>query len=213
MFERIVNELKAHSPFTLFGAMTGVVLMMVFKGMDHDIAHKIFYILHPAHVVLSAMVTTAIYCHYTPKAQKKWQKFWKVLLIGYVGAIGIGTLSDSLIPFWGETLLEMPHAKAHIGFIEQWWLINPLVVIAIIVAYFKPATKFPHAGHVLLSTWASLFHMIMASGHDHGISYFGVFIFLFIAVWVPCCLSDIIFPLLFVKDKSKIKNSGCGCPL
>jgi hypothetical protein len=25
-------------------------------------------------------------------------------------------------------------------------------------------------------------------------------IFLFLAVWIPCCTSDIIFPLLFVKD-------------
>ena len=29
---------------------------------------------------------------------------------------------------------------------------------------------------------------------------FGVFLVLFIAVWLPCCVSDIIFPLLFVKN-------------
>jgi len=30
-------------------------------------------------------------------------------------------------------------------------------------------------------------------------TYIGIFIFLFLSVWIPCCLSDIVFPLLFVK--------------
>ena len=28
----------------------------------------------------------------------------------------------------------------------------------------------------------------------------GIFATLFIAVWLPCCISDIIFPLLFVRS-------------
>jgi hypothetical protein len=28
-----------------------------------------------------------------------------------------------------------------------------------------------------------------------------VLFFLFVAVWVPCCVSDIVFPLLLVKNK------------
>jgi hypothetical protein len=62
-------------------------------------------------------------------------------------------------------------------------------------------TKFPHAGHVLLSTWASLFHIIMAKGQVVSLlSYAVIFLFLFLAVWLPCCLSDIVFPLGFVKE-------------
>ena len=82
--------------------------------------------------------------------------------------------------------MGMEHAEAHIGFIEMWWLVNPLALAAIVLAYLKPATKFPHAWHVLLSTWASLFHMIMANDQASAIPYFGVFVFLFLAVWVPC---------------------------
>jgi hypothetical protein len=32
-------------------------------------------------------------------------------------------------------------------------------------------------------------------------SYVAIFLFLFLAVWIPCCLSDIVFPLLFVKPR------------
>lgn len=60
------------------------------------------------------------------------------------------------------------------------------------------------AGHVLISTWASVFHVLMAIGKDVSIvAYIAVLVFLFLAVWVPCCVSDIVFPLLFVKKKEE----------
>jgi hypothetical protein len=119
-----------------------------------------------------------------------------------LGSIGIATLSDSIIPYLAEIMLDMPNRKIHIGFIEKWWLVNPLALLGVAIAYFRPRTKFPHAGHVLLSTWASLFHIMMAIGSDLNLFYYiAVFLFLFLAVWIPCCVSDIIFPLLFVKQE------------
>jgi hypothetical protein len=107
----------------------------------------------------------------------------------------------------GESILNMPNKGIHLGFIERWWLVNPLAIIGIIVAYYKPKTKFPHSLHVLLSTWASLFHIIMAGiGFLGWFSYIGIFIFLFLAVWLPCCISDIVFPLLFVKKNINEKQ-------
>jgi hypothetical protein len=124
-----------------------------------------------------------------------------LFVIGYVGSVGIATISDSIIPYLGEILLKMPNRSMHLGFIEKWWLVNPLAVLGIIIAYFSPRTKFPHAGHVLISTWASLFHIIMAINRDLSLfSYLVIFLFLFLAVWLPCCISDFVFPLLFVKD-------------
>lgn len=203
MLKQIVTELKIHSPFTLFGALTGIILMMIMRNIPHEAAHTLFYVFHPLHILLSAIVTTAMYVKYSKSEnQNKVIRAVKILAIGFIGSVGIGTLSDSLIPYWGETLLEMPHRHAHIGFIDKWWLINPMAVAGILFACWKPTTKLPHASHVLLSTWASLFHMLMASqiGGDPAI-YFAVFVFLFLAVWAPCCLSDIVFPLLFIKDK------------
>jgi hypothetical protein len=197
-----MHELKAHAPFTLFGALTGIVLMFVFRNIPHEAAHNLFYVFHPLHICLSAVVTAAMYKRYLSNERSGIKMLLKVLAVGYIGSVTIGTLSDSLIPFWGETLLNMPHRHMHIGFIEKWWLINPLAIAAIIFAYNKPVTKFPHAGHVLISTWASLSHMLMAAGGNHGIPYLGIFIFLFLAVWLPCCFSDIVFPLLFVRNKN-----------
>lgn len=207
MIKYISKELKEHTPFTIFGAFTGVIVMVFFQKLPRNTAHNVFYILHPMHVVLSALVTASMYKLHKCKVIGKdciqgKCNFWFLLIIGYVGSIGIATISDSIIPYLGEMMLSMPNRGIHVGFIEKWWLVNPLAIIGVAVAYRWPATKFPHAGHVLLSTWASLFHIIMAVGQSLSwLAYMIIFFFLFLAVWVPCCVSDIVFPLLFVKKE------------
>ena len=210
MAGQILKELRAHVPFTVFGAITGIVIMVFSLKLPYKVSYNIFYVFHPLHVFLSALVTAAMYkLHTCPSIGVNCIKgkcnFWVLIIIGYTGSVGIATISDSLIPYAAESLLGMPNRGIHLGFIEKWWLVNPLAILGIAIAYFKPSTKFPHAGHVLLSIWASLFHMIMAKIEILSwFSYVAIFIFLFLAVWLPCCVSDIVFPLLFVKE-DKIK--------
>jgi len=201
MLRRIANELKSHAPFTALGAATGIIIMVILVFTNalprvSQISYTVFYILHPAHIVLSALVTIAMYKKYGNG------RIWAAILIGYLGSIGIATLSDSIIPYLGETLLGLESKGIHIGFIEEPLLTNPAAFLGIAIGYRKPTTKFPHAGHVLLSTWASLFHIIMALGVTiNWIILLAIFLFLFLAVWLPCCTSDIVFPLLFVRRK------------
>ncbi|HCO93208.1 MAG TPA: hypothetical protein DIU00_04525 [Phycisphaerales bacterium] len=238
----ILSELKNHAPFTLFGAATGLVCMLLLKNAGADINHRLFQVFHPGHVVLSAIVTASLYKLYEGKAG-----IAKILIVGYIGSIGIATLSDCVLPFFGESILGVaipvhadlhehdeaaghddkvgqdPHdhdeqvhvedgsesersekahgirARLHLGFIEDWYLVNPAALLGILIAYFRPRTRFPHAGHVLISTWASSFHVLMNTHRElTTIMLLGVFVVLFIAVWLPCCISDIVFPLLFV---------------
>jgi hypothetical protein len=198
----ILYELRRHAPFTVFGALTGIAIMVFCYNLPYKTAFNIFYILHPMHVVLSALVTSAMYKNYKYVHDGKECNVAALIAIGFAGSIGIATLSDSIIPYLGEILLHMPHAEPHIGFIEKWWIVLPLAGIGVAIAYFWPRTRFPHAGHVLISTWASLFHIIMAGGRSLGLLASAIiFLFLFFAVWVPCCISDIVFPLLFVGKK------------
>ncbi|HNQ19036.1 MAG TPA: hypothetical protein PK914_07620 [Smithellaceae bacterium] len=193
----IASELRNHAPFTTFGTMTGVIIMAVFVQfqISKEVSSFLFWITHPLHIFLSALVTTAMYRLHGGGS------FARTLIIGYFGAVGIATLSDCLIPYVGEWLLDLPHRGLHLGFIEKWWLVNPLALAGIAVGYFLPRTKITHAGHVLLSTWASLFHMVMALGTQIDVATWILSaLFLFLAVWVPCCTSDIIFPLLWVKQ-------------
>jgi len=213
MLKRILRQLKEHAPFTLLGTVVGAVVtvMFVYGGISREISEKLFQAAHPAHVLFSAIVTTAMFKLHHPR------RILALVVIGYVGSVGIGTLSDSLMPLLGETIIGLHdphmHGEAHIGFIEMWWLVNPLALLGIAIAWFRPKTHLPHVGHVLLSTGASLFHMLMAleTGHEHASVWTMVLIpvFLFFAVWVPCCTSDIVFPLLFCPDR----RDGKPCSL
>jgi len=206
MFRRIASELKEHAPFTALGAVSGVIIMViiVFANIPSQISEATFYTLHPIHVVLSALVTTAMYKKYSDG------KLWKAILIGYFGSIGIATISDAIIPYLGGALLgaemgfHLPFIETgEIPFIgiEKWQVVNSAAVTGIIIGYLRPTTRFPHSGHVFLSTWASLFYFA-AFGVTHWIPLLAfLLLFLFLAVWVPCCLSDIVFPLLFIRDR------------
>jgi len=213
-------ELKAHSPFTLFGALTGIAMMLLFRNISHQASYRLFYVFHPAHVVLSAMVTASLF-----RLHEKTKGFLIVLIVGYVGSIGTATLSDSILPFFGEEILgvvvptesavhshehkagpDEQHAERelHLGFIEEWYIVNPAALLGVLIAYFLPRSKLPHAFHILISTWASAAHIMMNTHQPMTVVVIVVILtVLFIAVWFPCCFSDIVFPMLLVKSEGE----------
>ena len=202
----ILHELRAHAPFTATGSLIGIVLLLALLKTGISTAHSksLFDILHPLHVLLSAQATVATY------RRAGGRGAWNTLLIGYLGGVGIGTLSDCLIPYLGEWMLGLPNPGFHIGFIEHWQVVNPLALIGIALGAWQARTRIPHALHVLISTGASLFHIAMAMGTTPSIPVMaGIALFLFVSVWIPCCTSDIVFPLLFAPNKDAIQ--GCGC--
>lgn len=260
----IGHELKAHSPFTLLGAVTGIVFMLIFQATSFSKTTTLFAIFHPLHVFLSAMVTASLF-----QLHRKARQFLLILLVGYVGSIGVATLSDCIIPFFGEEFLGVAvptesathgshahghktsevvpnpteptadagdshhpevadhnHAESadhahehdegifhrlHLGFIEEWYLVNPAALLGIVVAFYLPRSKVPHALHILISTWASASHILMNTQADWTIGLIGAMLLvLFIAVWLPCCVSDIIFPMLFVNPDPNHKECWLG---
>lgn len=229
--KHILIELKNHAPFTLAGAVLGIVFMLVFANVGTASSHLLFAVFHPLHVALSAMVTAAMFRLHTRRKQ-----LMLIFIVGYVGSIGIATVSDVLIPHAGSHLLKMDipsHAevyhshtgvtdeqesltdkehhhtggKMHLGFIEEWYIVNPAALLGILIAYFLPRTRFPHAAHILISTWASSSYLLMNAEAQMTLALaMGILVTLFLATWVPCCVSDIVFPLMFVKSD---RRTGC----
>jgi len=193
MLRRIGIELARHAPFTAAGAVSGIVIMaiVIIVKTPSNISETIFYILHPAHVLFSAIVTTAMYKRYSSG------KLWAAILVGYTGSVGTATLSDAIIPYLGGESLRIG-IEFHLPFIEEWWLVNPAAFLGIAIGYLRPSTKFPHAAHIFLSTWASLFYFTAFSVTNWLPLLPFVFLFLFLAVWLPCCFSDIVYAHFFL---------------
>lgn len=194
LLKRIAYELKGHAPFTAIGALTGIILIgiIILIRLSTETSHVIFHTLHPFHIVLSALVTTAMYRRYRGSIAA-------AVGIGFVGSVAICSMSDIGFPYLGGALLGFP-ITLHVCFIEHSWLIIPSALAGIAIGLLWSRTRFPHAGHVLLSTYASLFYLTTFGTPADWIPLLPlVFLILFVAVWIPCCVSDIVFPLLFVR--------------
>jgi hypothetical protein len=203
MLKRIGQELWHHIPYTGIGAVTGIIAMVIISRMNvtSNVLEALFYTFHPLHLLLSAIVTTALY------RKHRKSPFWITIPICYLGPVIIGTLSDAVIPYIeGNTIniavsFELPFIEtARMPFIgiPEWIIVNGAALLGIGIGYFKPNTRFPHLWHILVSTWATLLYF-SAFGTVEWISRLPtLFIFLFLAVWIPCVFSDIVFPLLWV---------------
>jgi len=235
--KHILAELKGHAPFTSMGAVLGIVFMLVFRNVGREGTYTLFSIFHPTHVVLSAMVTASMFQLHV--LRKRFLIALLVGYFGSVGIatlsdIVIPHIGVQLLGLNVPTHSQLHHQEEesggreqperigsdeaggheggfHLGFIEQWYIVNPAAVLGVFIAFFLPRTKFPHAGHVLISTWASSSYLLMTVESDMTIAVgVGIFATLFIAVWLPCCISDIVFPLLFVKSDIELKGI-CEC--
>ena len=115
---KIGRELKDHAPFTIGGTLSGVVLMLivVYAGVPPSWSETAYWVSHPAHVFLSAVATAGMYRRHSRG------KLLATIAVGFVGCIGIATLSDCIIPFLGEKMLGL-HTHVHLGIVEMPWLI------------------------------------------------------------------------------------------
>ena len=202
--KEIKQELVAHSPLTALGAFSGVALLLIMLAtkISGATSLNLFEFAHPLHVLLSAFATIATF------RRAHGMGFWKTVLIGYLGSVGICTISDCVIPYLSEWILGFPNRGFHFCFIEDWWIVNPIAFVGTWLGVVLSKTKLPHAFHVFVSTWASLFHITSSMTTSPSVFYiFAIGFFLFVSVLIPCCTSDIIFPLFFVECKNSEK---CG---
>ena len=42
MFKNIIHELREHAPFTFFGALTGMIVMLIFYRIPSETAYRVF---------------------------------------------------------------------------------------------------------------------------------------------------------------------------
>jgi hypothetical protein len=168
-------------------------------GHDHEAGFRpLFHLFHPLHMFFSAAATTAMFWRYD-------RKILKAVVVGLIGAIGVCGVSDILIPHVSLLILGV-RLPMHICVIEHPSMVLPFAAIGIGVGLLAAmgvarSTVFSHSMHVFVSTMASIFYMVHAFGRLAWIDSLGyIFFFVVVAVMVPCCFSDIVFPLALTRS-------------
>lgn len=206
--QHTVEELRQHLPYTLFAALVGVGLLALInfaailtnrQAILPEASRGLFHTFHFSHLFFSAIVTTAMFWRHE-------RRLFKTVLIGFFGTVLPCGTSDVLFPFVGGKFLGVP-MELHICIAEHPFLVLPFVLGGIAVGFALPpvqrSTIFSHAGHVLLSSIASMLYLISFGIADWLRFAALVFLLLVAAVMVPCCTSDIVFPLLFTQSRTK----------
>ncbi len=181
-------------------------------GEHHNAFWPLFHLFHPLHMLFSAAATTAMFWRYE-------RRVLKAVIVGLIGAIGVCGLSDIVMPHLSLTMLG-ESMRWHICVIEHPQMVFSFAAVGVAVGLAASAgvarsTFFSHSLHVFSSTMASIFYLIGPFGALGWIDSVGVvFLFIIFAVMVPCCLSDIVFPLLLAagaKDQyQQDEHSCCG---
>ena len=160
-----------------------------------------FHIFHPLHLMLSAMATVAMFWRYD-------KKLVKAVITGTIGSVGVCGLSDAFMPYLSGRMLDVEHMHFHWCLIEHPWTVIPFVILGIITGIIsaetvQKSTLIAHSSHVFVSSAASLFYLISFGVttwfHPERLPY--VFTIIVLCVTVPCCLSDIVFPLLLATPR------------
>lgn len=197
-WDAIVEELKEHLPVTLSLSLIAGVLVIsafVFGLVSNKLILNGFEIAHPVHVLVSAIATTAIF-------KKYHGNFISALIIGTVGSILIGTLSDVLLP-WVAGNVFLLNTTLHLPIIESPFLIFGSAIFGSLFGIYFGMFKFSHFFHIFISVFASLFYLMGFSSSVGVWAIFGYSLIVFFCVYIPCCFSDIVFPILFIKKPCK----------
>jgi len=202
----IISELGVHLPYSIFGVIIGIVILgiLTFFAIILKVEYllpkageELFHVFHPIHILLSAIVTTAMFW-------KHQRSFIKALIIGFLGSILICGLSDILLPYIGGRIIGK-EMDLHICILEHPNIILPFAVIGTVSGFLVPnaiekSTEFSHSLHVLVSSMASILYLISFGITEWTHMIGGIFLITIVAVMLPCCVSDIIFPLTFTDN-------------
>lgn len=205
IFKQIAHELKEHIPFTILATLIAVLIsLLIIKTNLLNSIVSIFYVFHPLHLLFSTLVSTAMLYRYN-------KKIIPSAFIGILVSLIIGSLSDVVFPYLGALLFQIP-ITFHLPELEIPIIIALSVILGAGAGIIFKKTKFPHFLHVFVSVFASLFYIFAYSSNWNFLNLIFIIIITSISVVIPCCLGDIVMPLLIKeklypkKNKNQIKK-------
>jgi len=192
-FKPIFDELEAHAPFTIFATLIAFSLFLFLKtSVLHQVSEASFEIFHPLHLLFSAIVTGGIYYKYK-------KNILQTVLIAFIGAFVVGTLSDVIMPYLGSLMFGTP-IEFHFPLFEEPVLILGSLFIGTAIGIKFQMTKVPHFLHVFVSTFASLFYITAFTSTIGLYQVITSFLIVFVSVIIPCCASDIVLPVTLLGE-------------
>lgn len=197
--KELIHELKHHLPLTSIATIFAIIIVIFFNQIDFNFSEKLFETFHFLHIFLASVVASAMFYKYK-------SNFIFSIFVGVLSSVIFGSVSDIIFPYLGAFIFNLK-PEFHLPLIEQPIIIFSIGIFGGLSGIFLKITKLPHFLHVGISVFASMFYLVSYIQDINSFFIFLSFILVVISVVLPCCIGDIILPILFLGEK--IKHCDC----
>jgi hypothetical protein len=206
----IVGELACHLPYSIVAVAFSLAIVSflslaaLWANIDHSMTKKglriLFHSFHFMHLVFAAAGTLVTFFRFSNNIPR-------ACILGLISPSFFCVLSDAVLPYIAGRALGF-NIHFHICFLHEFKNIVPFLLVGIAAGLLSRYNHHTdqmsyaltsHASHILVSSLASTFYLVSSGLNDWHLQIGFVFLFLIIAVVVPCTLSDIIVPMTVAR--------------
>ena len=211
--DTLISEIVHHVPYAVFSVALGFVVLSFldffsFKNggfvANREGAHLLFHSFHFLHIIFAVTGSLITFSRFS-------NNMVRGAITAVISSLFFCTLSDVILPYLSGRILGVS-MHFHLCLASELHNVIPFLLIGLVnglvMSRHSSNTKVfyslgSHFSHILISSLASLFYLI-SEGFSNWCPQMGViFIFLMIAVVVPCTFADIIVPVFFAKLKKE----------
>lgn len=209
----VIGELTCHFPYAVFSVAFGLIVVSFLdyislagglQGISTRGANVLFHSFHFMHLAFAATGTLITFYRFS-------KNNILALFVGTITPTFFCIMSDAVLPYLGGRLLGVD-MSFHICFYSELQNVLPFLCIGMLNGYVMSRhheslqgfySQSSHFIHILVSSLASTLYLV-----SHGFTtwYYSigvVFLFLVVAVVVPCTLSDVVVPMAFARMRKK----------
>lgn len=216
--ETWLSEILCHLPYAIFSVAFGIAVLSFLgfftvnspEGQVKQGAHLLFHGFHFLHIIFAATGTLITFFRFSNNVPRG-------LVVGVAAPMFFCTMSDVVLPYLAGRVLGVP-MHLHLCFITELHNVLPFLIVGMLNGFLMSRyhagnqmvySIFSHFCHILISSLAATFYLV-AHGYAQWYSNIGIiFIFLIIAVIVPCTLADVVVPMMFARaGKSDEKHKA-----
>jgi hypothetical protein len=206
------SELFHHLPYAIFSVAFSLIILsfvtFALRSTELIVAQKgakmLFHSFHFMHIVFAATGTLITFRRFCKDVVPSW-------VVGIFTPVIFCTLSDSILPYLGGKALGV-NMSFHLCFFTELANIIPFLLVGVINGFImsrhnqenqRMYSIFSHFIHIFVSSLAATFYLVAHGFMDWHKDIGFVFIFIIIAVVIPCTLSDVVVPMTYARMTKK----------
>lgn len=198
------EELLCHLPYAIFSVAFSMIILsfLTNTGLDHNAFHQLFHNFHFLHILFAGTGAVLVFRKYS-------QNIPAALAVGVAVPAVFCTLSDALLPYIGGVYIGLD-MHFHWCFISHLDKIIPFLAVGILNGFVMAGhhssrqllySAGSHFVHIFISSMAAMLYLV-SFGFDDWHNQIGfVFLYLIVAVLIPCTLSDVVVPMIFANSR------------